>query len=50
MLAITSAVALHRGLAEARGELPVWGRLTVITAAAAMLLLANVQDERRERS
>jgi len=40
VLAVNSAVAVRRGLAEAPGQLPVWGTLFVVTAAAASLLLA----------
>jgi hypothetical protein len=44
VLSINSAVAILRGLAEAPGELPLWGTLAVITAAVTFLLLANVRD------
>jgi hypothetical protein len=43
VLAVNSWVAIRRGLAEAPGELPVWGTLTVCTTAAAALLLTNVR-------
>jgi hypothetical protein len=46
VLSLNSVVAIQRGLADPPGELPVWGTLTVFTTTAALLLLANVRDER----
>ena len=46
VLAVNSFVAIYRGTAEGPGELPVWGTLAVLTAGAALLLLANVRSER----
>jgi hypothetical protein len=46
VLPVNSFVAIHRGLAEAPGELPVWGTLAVLTTTAAVLLLTNVRGER----
>jgi hypothetical protein len=43
VLSINSAVAILRGLAEAPGELPLWGTLAVTTTAVTFVLLANVQ-------
>jgi hypothetical protein len=43
VLSINSAVAILRGLAEAPGELPLWGTLAVTTTAVTALLLANVR-------
>jgi hypothetical protein len=46
VLTVNSAIAILRGLAEAPGEVPVWGPLAVTTAVAAMLLLANIVRQR----
>jgi len=46
VLSVNSSVAIHRGLAEAPGELPVWGMLAVLTTTATVLLLTNVRGER----
>jgi hypothetical protein len=43
VLSINSAVEILRGLAEAPGELPLWGTLAVSTTAVTFLLLANVR-------
>ena len=45
VLSVNSLVAIQRGLAEAPGELPVWGTLATFTTAATLVLLANVQSE-----
>ena len=42
VLSVNSVVSIARGFEEAPGQLPVWGTLFVVTAAAATLLLANV--------
>jgi hypothetical protein len=43
VLSINSVVAILRGLAEAPGELPLWGTLAMATTAVTALLLANVR-------
>jgi hypothetical protein len=43
VLALNGALFIVRGLAEAPGELPVWGSLSVATAVAAVLLLSHVR-------
>ncbi len=50
VLSINSAVAILRGLAEAPGELPLWGTLAVTTTAVTFLLLANVRGRLEQRS
>ena len=50
VLSINSAVAILRGLAEAPGELPLWGTLVAATAAVTSLLLANAREEQGQRS
>lgn len=42
VLSVNSLLAIARGLVEAPGELPIWGALAVLTAAATVLLLAHV--------
>ena len=39
-------IAIRRGLASAPGELPVRGTLLVVTTVIALVLLANVRQER----
>ncbi len=46
VLSVNSLVAIQRGLANAPGELPIWGTLTIFTAAVALALLANVRRDR----
>lgn len=43
VLALNGALFILRGLAEAPGELPVWGTLAVATGIAAVLLLTHVR-------
>jgi uncharacterized protein (DUF983 family) len=50
VLSINSAVAILRGLAEAPGELPLWGTLAVTTTAVTFMLLANVRGRWEQRS
>jgi hypothetical protein len=50
VLSTNSVVMILRGLAEAPGELPVWGTLAVTTTAVAVLLLANVREEQGQRT
>lgn len=45
VLTVNSLVGIQRGLAEAPGELPVWGTLALLTTAATLLLLVNAEDE-----
>lgn len=40
VLTVNSAISISRGLTEAPGELPIWGTLGVLTAAAALTLLS----------
>jgi hypothetical protein len=47
VLSVNSWVAIHRGLADAPGELPVWGSLGALTSTATVLLLTNVQEGAR---
>ena len=46
VLAVNSVVAIVGGLAEAPGEIPLWGTLAVATALATVLLLANVRGRK----
>jgi hypothetical protein len=46
VLSVNSIVAIRRGLANAPGELPIWGTLTIFTTTIALLLLANIRHER----
>ena len=41
VLSVNGVVLIHRGLAAAPGEVPVWGTLLVVTATAAVLLLRH---------
>jgi hypothetical protein len=50
VLSINSAVAILRGLAEAPGELPLWGTLALTTTAVTFLLLGNVRGRWEQRS
>ena len=43
VLSVNSAIAIHRGLARAPGELPLWAPLAVCTTVAALLLLKGAQ-------
>jgi hypothetical protein len=45
VLTVNAVVAIRRGIVSAPGELPIWAPLTVIMAAAAFALLANVRHE-----
>jgi hypothetical protein len=47
VLSINSAVEILRGLAEAPGELPLWGTLAATTATVTLVLLANARGGRR---
>ena len=44
VLSVNSAVAIHRGITPAPGELPLWGALAVFTTALAVVLLASIPD------
>jgi hypothetical protein len=46
VLSVNSIVAIHRGLANAPGELPIWGTLTMFTGSVALVLFASVGSER----
>ena len=46
VLSVNSVVAIHRGLTNAPGELPIWGTLTIITGGVALVLFASVRSER----
>ena len=46
VLSVNSIVAIQRGLASAPGELPIWGTLTIVTTAIALVLLTNLRGER----
>ena len=45
LLSLNSLFFIQRGLAEAPGELPMWGSLALATCAATALLLVNVQGQ-----
>ncbi len=49
VLSVNSAVEILRGLAQAPGELPLWGALAVSTTAVTFLLLANVRGRWEQR-
>ncbi len=49
VLSINSAVEILRGLAEAPGQLPVWGTLAVTTTAVTVLLLVNARGRWHSR-
>lgn len=46
VLSVNSIVGIHRGLAEAPGELPMWGTLAMLTTAVTVLLLTSIRRER----
>jgi hypothetical protein len=46
VLSINAVVAIQRGLADAPGELPFWGPLTMLMTIVALVLLANIRHER----
>jgi len=46
VLSVNSIVAVHRGLAKAPGELPLWGTLAVFTTAVTLLLFTNIHRKR----
>jgi hypothetical protein len=45
VLSVNSVVAIQRGIADAPGELPIWGPLTIFTAAIAVFMFVNVRSE-----
>lgn len=45
VLSVNSLAAIHRGLAKAPGELPMWGTLAILTTSITLLLLTNVRGE-----
>jgi len=46
VLSVNSVVAIHRGLTNGPGELPIWGTLTIFTGSVALVLFASVRSER----
>ena len=48
VLSVNSAIAILRGLAEAPGELPIWGILAISTATITGVLLRNVKQKQLE--
>ena len=46
VLSVNSLIAILRDLAQAPGEVPIWGTLAILSAVATLLLLANAQSER----
>jgi hypothetical protein len=50
VLSVNAAVAIARGLAEAPGEIPVWGTLAVLTGTAALILLKSVDGSPSHRA
>ena len=50
VLSTNLVVLILHGLAEAPGELPLWGPLAVTTSAVTFLLLANVRGKWEQRS
>jgi len=49
VLSVNSIVAIHRGIAAAPGELPMWAALALATTAVTAILLANVRRHRTVR-
>jgi hypothetical protein len=45
VLSVNSVVAIHRGLTNAPGELPIWGTLTIVMGSIALVLLASIRSE-----
>ena len=43
VLSVSSIVAIRRGLAQAPGELPIWGTLALSMATATLVLLRNAR-------
>lgn len=48
VLSVNSMVAIRRGLVASPDELPLWATLTLVTGAAAVVLLVNVRSSRRQ--
>jgi hypothetical protein len=46
VLSVNAFIVIQRGLADAPGELPMWGVLALLTTTASIPLLANVRSER----
>ena len=46
VLSVNSVIAIHRGLADTPGELPMWGTLAALTTAATLWLLVYVRTDR----
>jgi hypothetical protein len=49
VLAVNSVVAVARGVSAAPGELPLWGPLALVTAAATTVLLTHVPHHERRK-
>ncbi len=47
VLSFNAIVLIRRGLADAPGELPIWGPLTILTTTVACVLWANVRPTAR---
>ena len=45
VLSLNSFVAIHRGFAQAPGQLPVWTPLAMVMIALTAILIANVRNE-----
>jgi hypothetical protein len=43
VLSVNSAVAIHRGITRAPGELPMWGALAVLTTVVTVVLLTRIE-------
>ena len=48
LLSLNSWLLIQRGMAEAPGELPMWGTLAVLTFAATVTLLVNIQGRENQ--
>jgi hypothetical protein len=49
VLSVNALVAIRRGLANAPGELPIWGLLLLFTTVIALVLLSNVRRDTCDR-
>lgn len=45
LLSTNSVIAIQRGLAEAPGELPIWGSLGALTSLATFFLFRNIKEK-----
>jgi hypothetical protein len=46
VLSVNSLVLMQRGITSSPGELAIWGPLTIVMAAVALLLLSNIRSQR----